>query len=990
MQSGPDRKGEHPAAIAARKGRGYLDAGNHPSAVEWLDRAARLAPDDPFVRLSLAIALVGQDDDRARNLFEDLARFAPIKEASLGLGMIHLRQGRPKEAGTALGAMLGRFATRDADIAQLAGQIAAALGLPGWASADSEGRVRVQLLPGWAGPPAGMVGSCEMRFQQVEAGLPMVWEGSAQADLREGQVIITAAGVPLLGSPLNLGALRRVEGVVIACDGGMRGWVRYPADFAKKPSVHVAPASDPSRSALSFEPFGLDVTESAEVALDGPRWAFVIPRSAIPWRGNLRVTDWGGRDLLGSPIDPTLEERLAAKAAERMGAALARKQGKRMTPDADPIRPLPALNFVPPREKRKPRRAPGIAIIIPVYRGAADFRACFASLRLDLPAYARIIIVEDGSPDAALRAEVTGVEGLDRVEVIRHPVNLGFPSAINTGLRAAKNDDVVILNSDTVLPAGWLGRLHGVAYSSHDIGSVTPFTNDGSIASYPDPAGSKPPADSAGLQAIDAAIRAGNGDAAVDIPTGVGFCMFLRHDCLAETGPFRDDVFAQGYGEENDWCMRARRLGWRHVLAAGVFVAHVGGRSFGSAKAVLMRRNGVILEALHPGYETLVKRFHEEDSLAAPRRAADLARWRVARGTMGAVVMVSHGRGGGVDRHLAERCAMLRATGLRPIILRPWDEGAGCRLSEGLEDGYPNLRFELPDEMDMLLATLRDDRVRRVEIHHLLGHGAEMQGLARHLGAPVHVVVHDYSWICPRIALLGRQGRYCGEPDTAECAACVADLGSEMAEQSVDRLRAGSAELFSQAALITAPTRDVAERLVRHFGPQPRLRVSAWEGPSGRTVQPTGQMAGGREAVIAVLGAIGQEKGYDLLLACARDAAGRNLPLRFVVVGRTQDDARLLSTQRVFITGEFEESEAGGLLRRHAPTAGFVPSVVPETWCYALSELLNAGLPVAALQLGAQAERLVAVPGSLLLSTDSKAPAVNDDLLAWLGVRSNL
>jgi hypothetical protein len=55
-----------------------------------------------------------------------------------------------------------------------------------------------------------------------------------------------------------------------------------------------------------------------------------------------------------------------------------------------------------------------------------------------------------------------------------------------------------------------------------------------------------------------------------------------------------------------------------------------------------------------------------------------------------------------------------------------------------------------------------------------------------------------------------------------------------------------------------------------------------------------------------------------------------------------------------------------------------------------LSELLNAGLPVAALQLGAQAERLAAVPGSLLLSTDSEAPAVNNDLLAWLGVRSNL
>ena len=40
-------------------------------------------------------------------------------------------------------------------------------------------------------------------------------------------------------------------------------------------------------------------------------------------------------------------------------------------------------------------------------------------------------------------------------------------------------------------------------------------------------------------------------------------------------------TFGKGYGEENDLCMRARARGWRHVLAADVYVHHVGGRSFG-------------------------------------------------------------------------------------------------------------------------------------------------------------------------------------------------------------------------------------------------------------------------------------------------------------------------------------------------------------------------------------------------------------------------
>ena len=79
------------------------------------------------------------------------------------------------------------------------------------------------------------------------------------------------------------------------------------------------------------------------------------------------------------------------------------------------------------------------------------------------------------------------------------------------------------------------------------------------------------------------AARRVNGGEAIDIPVGVGFCMYIRRACLDAVGLFRADLFAQGYGEENDFCLRARHLGWRHVAATGVFVAHIGGQSFGAA-----------------------------------------------------------------------------------------------------------------------------------------------------------------------------------------------------------------------------------------------------------------------------------------------------------------------------------------------------------------------------------------------------------------------
>ena len=82
---------------------------------------------------------------------------------------------------------------------------------------------------------------------------------------------------------------------------------------------------------------------------------------------------------------------------------------------------------------------------------------------------------------------------------------------------------------------------------------------------------------------------------------------------------------------------------------------------------------------------------------------------------------------------------------------------------------------------------------------------------------------------------------------------------------------------------------------------------------------------------VCVVGAIGIEKGYDILLACARDAAERALPLRFTVVGHTIDDARLLRTGRVFVTGEYEEAEARQLIAAQQAELAWIPSIWPET-----------------------------------------------------------
>jgi glycosyltransferase involved in cell wall biosynthesis len=109
------------------------------------------------------------------------------------------------------------------------------------------------------------------------------------------------------------------------------------------------------------------------------------------------------------------------------------------------------------------------------------------------------------------------------------------------------------------------------------------------------------------------------------------------------------------------------------------------------------------------------------------------------------------------------------------------------------------------------------------------------------------------------------------------------------------------------------------------------------------------------------------------------------LDLEFVVVGDTTGDEALLATGHVFIVGTYRPGEVVELIRRQKASLGFVPSVWPETWSLTLTELWQAGLPVAAFDLGTPAERIRKRGLGLVLPWGLPAAAINNALLAAIG-----
>jgi GT2 family glycosyltransferase len=263
--------------------------------------------------------------------------------------------------------------------------------------------------------------------------------------------------------------------------------------------------------------------------------------------------------------------------------------------------------------------AAGLSVIIPVFNAAAELDCCLQSVHASLPPDTEVILVDDASPDAATRAvlEYWRAKADSAWHFLANPVNLGFVGTANRGMRFARGD-VVLLNSDTEVTQGWFEGLRRCLASDRLIATATPWTNNGEIASLPEFCAANPvPPD---REAVAAVIAACGQPVYPELPTAVGFCMAVSRRAIDQVGFFDEDLFGMGYGEENDFSMRAEQAGMRNVLCDDVYVVHLGNRSFGPEGLQPNEDSMNRLLSRHPTYLERVTKFISADPLSARRQ----------------------------------------------------------------------------------------------------------------------------------------------------------------------------------------------------------------------------------------------------------------------------------------------------------------------------------------------------------------------------------
>ncbi|WP_240775183.1 glycosyltransferase [Neokomagataea tanensis] len=741
------------AQEAFQRGEQALAQNDLPAAQFWLERAGRMARASP--NITWALALVDM-------------RMGRFEEAGLKMGALRekyrLREAafleieclvQANEWDAALKRLREALATFNimADMHGLPQRVVQYFGKAGWCCASNNGSIHIEA--------AGRV-KIYLDGQDIGSGrsgcfwLPEGWA-------RARNISVKKNGCHLLGSPVQVDALTRIEALVTADRSGLFGWAWYPSDPDYIPRLRLNNGS-------VFEATEIAQSIASDVPLARPR-SFRIPKAELrSAQGDLaEVTDDHGRIVTGAPIRLDIGDLLAGEVDDL----------------AEDLRPKRIANEVTPAV-HEPETG-GCSIVIPVYRDRDVTLQCIASVLKTVPSDTRIIVVDDATPESDLATALDGLAVSRRIELVRFEKNQGFPVAVNAGLRVAGDGDVILLNSDVIVPQGWVERvLRRLRVAG--VGTVTPFSNDASIFSYPSVKEHNPVPSRQEAALLDRLCSKlfGGANTEIDIPTANGFCMAISAACLRQTGFLREDVFAQGYGEENDFCLRASALGFKHRIAPDVYVLHKGSVSFGAGKRWLMARNLDILNALHPGYDAYVADFIEHDPLRVFRQSLDKALLAKSPHKSGGVLLVVHAGGGGVERVVRERAARYEQNGEPAYVLRPLEKG--CQITRPAAEtdeqkfNPQNLIYDLPESEDAFISALSELNIRLIEWHQLIGHAPLIRRLHKVLRIPYDVFVHDHVWFCPRVSLLDGHGRYCGEPDVAGCETCVERWGDVLNE----------------------------------------------------------------------------------------------------------------------------------------------------------------------------------------------------------------
>ena len=610
-----------------------------------------------------------------------------------------------------------------------------------------------------------------------------------------------------------------------------------------------------------------------------------------------------------------------------------------------------------------------VSVIVPIYNNPEELQRCIDSVLRCTNLPFELILVDDCSLDPAIAALLEKYDAHSVVRILRNRTNQGFVRSANIGMKATEHD-VVLLNSDTEVTTRWLQKLMIAAYSDPEVATVTPFSNAGGAFSVPEIGVNAPLPFPFTVLKIARLTERLSSCAYPQVPTGNGFCMYIKRQALDKIGGFDEENFGRGYGEENDFCMRALKAGWRHVIDDSLFVYHRGASSFGEEKERLLKQNREILDRLHPEYTGLVREFTNSSEINALRsRIGD----RLKNGTSdlhldkSRVLFILHEGSGGVPLTVTDivsrvsetnECFLLTSTGSE-MFLSVWQDNSKVEMRRWqLQHTWSAKNYRCEAARRVYFQVLNGLGIDLVHIHHLFKHSFDAPLLCRQMGIPVVLSFHDYYFACPSVHLLDQNSVFCGGQCTPGLAQCMIpspmlrDL--PMLKQYLPEWRREVAQVLDCCDAFVTMAESVRDVYLSAF---PQLKEKPfWIIEHGRDFKPVAGVASppspGQPVRILTAGNIDHHKGSGFIRELKK--LDRENLLEFHFLGTADENVRHIGVHH----GVYARDDFARLARKIRPSFAAVFSIWGETYCHTLTEAWSVGLPVLGSQLGAVSERI--------------------------------
>lgn len=436
--------------------------------------------------------------------------------------------------------------------------------------------------------------------------------------------------------------------------------------------------------------------------------------TSVEWRAGRELGRWSRR-IVPARWRPTLL-RLAKKLARGLNAAqthvAARRQARSHTTTNAAAPPRGHAGPMPLDRRR-------VDAVICVHNALPHVQNCIRSVLRHRREQDRIVVVDDGSALDTQQWLAGFCAGRDGVHLIRHETAQGYTRAANAGLRASDADVVVLLNSDTIVTPNWRDNLLHTFDAMPEAGIVGPLSNAASWQSVPacvDPHTGdwalNPLPDGWTQDHMAAIVEAAD---ASPLYTDLlnGFCFAISKRTLEQIGHLDEARFPQGYGEETDYCLRAKQAGIRCAVARNVYVYHAKSQSFGNERRKTLAATGAA--TLESRYGAAAIRNAE----ASVRHSTELASYRavladalttLARGApqtdaIAVVFLITVAAGAGGIHSVMQEADGLSQRGLSVRVAVPQDVANSFRAEYGLNPGMDRL-LAVYSDIDSLAALI--------------------------------------------------------------------------------------------------------------------------------------------------------------------------------------------------------------------------------------------------------------------------------------------